>query len=249
MTRRLVTTATFVLVLVACGSTGDGSENAAPSSAAPPSTTAEVGATTSVGPTTIPLVTVPGAVRAAPTTTAGDASSEAATSTTAGGAQQTPEAPTPSESSSSTSQPAAVAPPPADIESPDDVDDFLESQPTIPPPEGEGTAIRADIGPLTGLSPGDVVTIDAANLPPGQYMAWGQCNEAGVQGSNVFALLEACVSWGFDNVDDTGTTIQTVTAQEFAGGTDCRVETCYVGIIVLPGTDGFRAYEPISFAS
>ncbi len=132
-----------------------------------------------------------------------------------------------------------------DIETPEDLAELF---PVTPPVDGEGTAIRATISPIVGLASGDFVTIEAENLPAGQFLATAQCDTLPSEAADLGVLLERCNGFGFGIGEADGTGTFTVRVVDSFGNTDCRVVTCYVGIAVLPGTPNLVAFEEISFA-
>lgn len=129
----------------------------------------------------------------------------------------------------------------------DTVDDLAELFPIAPPVDGESTAIRITASPTTGLSSGDIVTIEAENLPAGQFLASAQCDILPAEAIDLGALLEGCNGFGFGIGGADGTGTFTVRVAEVFGNTDCRIATCYVGIAVLPGTADYVAFAEITF--
>ncbi|MDH3707610.1 MAG: hypothetical protein OES57_16200, partial [Acidimicrobiia bacterium] len=192
--------------------------------------------------TTIPLVTVPDG---APVTSVPPPTT-ATTVAPRGGPAPGPTTTAAAPAGAGGSPPPQTVLPPTGI---DEIDDTLGDQPVIPPPEGEGTAMRATISPLDGLAVGDVVRIEAENAPPGQLMAWAQCSESAAESSDLGVLLTACAIGGIDRTNADGTVSVTVTVVADLGGVDCTVDTCVVGLVVFPGTDGLRIYEPITLAA
>lgn len=239
----------LALFAAACGS----DDAAAPGDAAP-ATTVGTAPTTTVSEepvrTTIPLVTVPAEASTAPSSTArpADADPDVGSGDRADPADPAEPADPGDPVDPGNANPPAPTFPPSGIP---DIDEVLGGEEVIDPPEGAGTAMRATISPVTGLAVGDVVTIEAENAPPGQYMAWSQCSEAATESVDIGVLLTSCDVFGgggFGFSDPDGTVSVTVTVADRVGGTDCRVGTCVVGLVVFPGTDGLRVYEPITLA-
>ncbi len=236
------------LVLAGCGSDPQADSAPAPVAIADGEPGAPAPTTTEVTVrTTVPLVSVPDAARDAPVPT-GD---QRLPTITAADVGPTPSPPVANPATTAPPTPAPPSPASSSTLAPgliDDLEDFIATVPTVAPAEGEGTAIRATIEPVDGLAVGDVVTIEASNLPPGQWMAWGQCSEQGIDSVDFDVLLAACGGFGFDLSATDGTASVEVRVLAGVGGVDCAVDDCYIGIVVFPGTDDYRRYEPISLA-
>ncbi|MGI9600660.1 MAG: hypothetical protein ACR2QE_02160 [Acidimicrobiales bacterium] len=244
--RAAVVLATVAVLVAACGSDdAEGAGTGPATSVAAAETTSAPAASVETTPTTVPLVEVPGGSTdpdeprgsaAGPTTTRAPGAAPAATSTSVAPTQPT------------SPPPAASIPPESGID-PDelgDIGEIIGAFPAIDPPEGAGTAIRATIAPIDNLAVGDVVTIEASNLPANQWMAWGQCTEAAKDSADLIVLFTQCGGFGFDQTGADGTTTQSVVVQAAVGGVDCIAGPCYIGILVLPGTEDFRRYEQVT---
>ena len=129
----------------------------------------------------------------------------------------------------------------------EDVDDILGLLPPTPPGAVGADPVEIALSRSTGLADNDEVTVTASNLPISSALAYAQCDAEFEIVTSIQALADGCVDFQIDFGSPTATATFTVTVRDIVFDTDCRVEQCYIGLAVLPGTAEFVAFEPISF--